>query len=98
MLLFTLISAISQLIDIVVMVVIVQFVLSLLIAFNVVNMYNDLVRSIWTGLNALTEPALKPIRRFLPSMGGMDISPVILLLIIYFIRQLIIDNFYRLSF
>jgi len=73
-------------------------ILSWLIAFNVVNMYNDLVRSIWTGLNALTEPALKPIRRFLPSMGGMDISPVILLLIIYFIRQLIIDNFYRLSF
>ena len=73
-------------------------ILSWLIAFNVVNMYNDLVRSIWTGLNALTEPALKPIRRFLPSMGGMDISPVILLLIIYFIRQLIIDNFYRMSF
>lgn len=73
-------------------------ILSWLIAFNVVNMHNDLVRSIWTGLNALTEPALKPIRRFLPSMGGMDISPVILLLIIYFIRQLIIDNFYRMSF
>jgi YggT family protein len=73
-------------------------ILSWLIAFNVVNMYNDLVRSIWNGLNALTEPALQPIRRFLPSMGGMDISPVILLLIIYFIRQLIIDNFYRMSF
>ena len=73
-------------------------ILSWLIAFNVVNMYNDLVRSIWTGLNALTEPALKPIRRFLPSMGGMDISPLILLLIVYFIRQLIIDNFYRMSF
>lgn len=73
-------------------------ILSWLIAFNVVNMYNDMVRSIWNGLNALTEPVLQPIRRFLPSMGGMDISPVILLLIIYFIRQLIIDNFYRLSF
>ena len=73
-------------------------ILSWLIAFNVVNMHNDLVRSIWTGLNALTEPALKPIRRFLPSMGGMDISPLILLLIGYFIRQLIIDNFYRMSF
>ncbi len=73
-------------------------ILSWLIAFNVVNMHNDLVRSIWTGLNALTEPALKPIRRFLPSMGGMDISPLILLLIVYFIRQLIIDNFYRMSF
>ena len=73
-------------------------ILSWLIAFNVVNMHNDLVSSIWTGLNALTEPALKPIRRFLPSMGGMDISPLILLLIVYFIRQLIIDNFYRMSF
>jgi YggT family protein len=79
-------------------IIVVVAILSWLIAFNVVNMYNDLVRSIWTGLNALTEPALKPIRRFLPSMGGMDISPVILLLIIYFIRQLIIDNFYRMSF
>ena len=64
-------------------------VLSWLLAFNVINYHNELVRSIWTGLNAITEPALRPIRRFLPQMGGLDISPIILLLIIYFIERVI---------
>ena len=64
-------------------------VLSWLIAFNVINIQNDFVRMLWNGLNALTEPVLRPIRRFLPSMGGLDISPIILLFIIFFIERLI---------
>ncbi len=67
-------------------------VLSWLLAFNVINYHNDLVRSIWNGLNALTEPVLRPIRKIIPSLGGLDVSPIILLLIIFFIRQLIQDN------
>ena len=67
-------------------------VLSWLIAFNVVNIHNDLVRMLWNGLNALTEPALRPIRRFLPNLGGLDISPIVLLFIIFFIQRVIAYN------
>ena len=70
-------------------VIIAVAIMSWLIAFNVINMHNDLVRSLWNGLNALTEPALRPLRRFLPNMGGLDISPIILLFIIFFIERLI---------
>ncbi len=69
-------------------------VLSWLVAFGVVNIYNSVVRSIWNGLNAVVEPPLRPIRRYVPSLGGMDISPIILLLIIYFIQRVIRYNIY----
>ena len=70
-------------------VIIAVAILSWLIAFNVINMHNDLVRMLWNGLNALTEPVLRHLRRFLPNMGGLDISPIILLFIIFFIERLI---------
>jgi YggT family protein len=70
-------------------VIIVMAVMSWLLAFDVVNIRNNFVRSIWTGVNALTEPALRPIRRVVPPLGGMDISPIILLLIISFIQQVL---------
>ena len=69
-------------------------VLSWLIAFNVVNIRNEFVRSIWSLLDALTTPLLRPIRNFLPSMGGIDISPVILLLGIMLVEQLILLYIY----
>lgn len=70
-------------------VIIAMAVLSWLIAFHVVNIHNDFVRAVWNGLNALTEPLLQPIRRWLPYFGGLDISPIILLLVIYFVERLI---------
>ena len=70
-------------------VIIAAAVMSWLIAFNVVNIRNDFVRSIWNGLTALTEPLLMRIRRFLPNTGGIDISPVILFLLILLIEQVI---------
>jgi YggT family protein len=69
-------------------------VLSWLIAFNVVNIRNEVVRAIWTLLNNLTEPLLRPIRRFLPNLGAIDISPVILLLLVMLIEQIIIFYVY----
>src|SRR6185437_6147499 len=75
-------------------VIIVVAVLSWLVAFNVINVYNEFVRSIWTALNALTEPLLRPIRQILPSMGGIDISPVILIILIYFIEDIITRYIY----
>lgn len=62
-------------------------VMSWLIAFDVVNIRNDMVRSIWNALNALTEPVLRPIRRILPNLGGVDISPIIVIFIIYFLKH-----------
>ena len=64
-------------------------VLSWLIAFNVVNMRNDIVRSIGNILYQLTEPALRPIRAFMPNLGGLDVSPVILMIGLMFLDQLV---------
>ena len=75
-------------------VVIIQAVLSWLVAFNVVNMRNDVVRAIGNGLYQLTEPVLRPIRNVLPNLGGIDVSPVILLLGIFFIENVIVRYIY----
>ena len=75
-------------------VIIIVAILSWLIAFNVINIYNDLVRSIWNALNALTEPLLRPIRQMLPNFGGIDISPVILILLIFLLEDIITRYIY----
>ena len=69
--------------------IIISAVVSWLVAFNVVNMRNEVVRSIAMGLYQITEPALRPIRRLLPNLGTMDISPIILLLLIMLIERII---------
>ncbi len=69
-------------------------VLSWLVAFNVVNVRNQFVSSIGDFLYRITEPALRPIRNMLPNLGGLDISPDILNLIIYFIENVIIYYIY----
>lgn len=68
---------------------IVQAVLSWLIAFNVVNTRNQFVAMLWDFLYRITEPALRPVRRIMPNLGGIDISPVIVILIIIFIQRVI---------
>ena len=65
-------------------------IFSWLYAFNVINSRNQFVGMIGDFLFRVTEPALRPIRRFLPDLGGIDISPIILLLIIFFLRQFIL--------
>jgi YggT family protein len=62
--------------------VIVQFILGLLISFNVVNYHNQLVSALWTALNAILDPILAPIKRRMPTTGGIDFSPIVLLLLI----------------
>lgn len=66
-------------------------VLSWLVAFNVVNVRNPIVAQIGEFLYQVTEPALRPIRRLLPNLGGVDISPVILILLMLFIQKLVMD-------
>ncbi len=70
-------------------VIIISAVLSWLIAFNVVNTRNEIVRTIWNAIYQITEPVLAPIRRRLPDMGGIDISPIVLLLIIFLVQRII---------
>jgi len=65
-------------------------ILSWLVAFNVVDPQNSIVRQIGLFLWRVTEPVLAPIRRLLPDLGGIDITPVILIVILYFVRNLIL--------
>lgn len=65
-------------------------ILSWLIAFNVVNMRNPVVAAVGEFLYRITEPLLRPIRSFMPNLGGLDISPVILILLIMLIERIII--------
>ena len=73
-------------------VVIAAVILSWLISFNVINPYNPFVRSLWQAMMAITEPLLRPIRRMLPDLGGLDISPIVLLLALFFIRSVVIHG------
>jgi YggT family protein len=63
-------------------VIIVQFVMSILIAFNIINTYNDFVSLIWESINKITEPFYRPIRKILPDLGPIDFSPAVVLIII----------------
>jgi YggT family protein len=76
------------------LVIVAGAVLSWLIAFGVVNIRNDFVRAIWNLFLALTEPFLRPIRSFLPNTGGIDISPIILLLAVMLVERIIIYYVY----
>jgi YggT family protein len=80
---------IDKVIDIYTWVVIASAIMSWLVAFGVVNTRNQFIRTVVDMLYRLTEPALRPIRRVMPNLGGVDISPVILLLLLFFLRSLL---------
>ena len=73
-------------------IIIIHFVMSWLISFQVINLRQPIVAQIWDGLNRLLEPIYGPIRRFLPNMGGMDLSPLAALLGIYAIEIILRNN------
>ena len=91
MLFLTLFQIVGYLISIVVTLVIVQFVLSLLISFNVVNVHNNVVAALWQAVNALLDPILKPVRRIMPHTGALDLSPMVLIIGLT-ILQIILRN------
>jgi YggT family protein len=80
---------VDTLISIYIWLLIAQAILSWLLAFGIVNRYNRGVAIAGDFLYRVTEPALRPIRSFLPNLGGIDISPVILILLLLFLRRLI---------
>jgi len=69
--------------------VIVQFILSLLLAFNVVSMRNEFVGWVWRALNALLDPILRPIRRILPDTGAIDFSPLVLIILLRVVMMIL---------
>jgi YggT family protein len=81
---------ILTIIDLYFWVILATVILSWLVAFNVVNRSNSFVRQVGYALERLTEPLLGPIRRMLPNFGGLDISPIILLLALQFLKYLIV--------
>ena len=78
------------LIDIYQWVVIAAVIASWLVVFNVVNARNEIVRAILRALDALTEPVFRQVRRVLPAMGGLDLSPLIVLIALWFLERLIV--------
>jgi YggT family protein len=88
---YAVLNLISTLITIFIWLLIAQAVLSWLLAFGVVNRYNRFVAAASDFLWRVTEPLLRPIRSVLPDLGGIDISPVILILILYFLRDLMFE-------
>jgi YggT family protein len=92
MFLLRLIDFLGYLVQLYVYIVIASVILSWLMAFGVVNPYNPTVRAIWQGLNAVTEPLLRPIRNMLPNMGAIDLSPVVLLLLCFFVQSVVLGT------
>ncbi len=78
-------------IDLYVWLVIISAIMTWLVHFNVINTSNQIVATIGEFLWRITEPAIRPIRRFMPNLGGIDISPVILILLLYFL-QMVLGN------
>jgi YggT family protein len=85
---FAVYNLVSTVITVYIWILIASVVLSWLVAFNIVNTGNRTVYQVRDVLDRLTEPLLRPIRNLLPSIGGIDISPIILILALYFIRDL----------
>jgi YggT family protein len=79
----------NQVIGLVMTLVIVSAILSWLVAFDVINLRNRLAYNIVRTLDAIVEPILRPIRRIMPNLGGVDISPIILLLLLGFLQRVV---------
>jgi YggT family protein len=73
-------------------IIIIQAIISWLVAFNVINTYNDFVRQMLYALDRITEPLYRPIRKIMPDFGALDLSPMVVLLIIYILRQIILPT------
>jgi YggT family protein len=87
-----LLEFISYLITLYTYVVIAAVILSWLMGFGVINPYNPYVRALYQALSVVTEPLLRPIRNALPNLGALDISPVVLLLGLFFVQAVVLPS------
>ena len=85
---------VQVLLNVVWWIIVVQAILSWLIAFNVINTSNEMVRTIWNALGQMTEPMYRPIRRLLPDFGALDLSPLVVLLTLSILMNIIIPRLY----
>jgi YggT family protein len=92
---YALANLIGTIIYIYILLLVAQAILSWLVAFNVVNTRNRVVYLVGDFLYRITEPALRPIRRILPTLGGIDVSPVVLILLLIFIRDFLLYDLFR---
>ncbi|WP_169566110.1 YggT family protein [Sneathiella limimaris] len=84
----SLVVLVSTVIEIYVWLLIANAIMSWLIAFNVINTQNQFVSTVGQFLYRITEPLLRPLRQIIPSIGGLDVTPIVLILLLYFIRNL----------
>ena len=75
-------------------IIVIQAILSWLVAFNVINTYNDFVRSLLIALDRITAPIYRPIRRVMPDLGALDLSPLVVLLLIYIVDGILLPQAY----
>ena len=91
-------NIVQILLDVASFIIVAQFVLSILIAFNVVSRHTELVDSIWRALAAITDPIYRPIRRILPNTGAIDFSPMVVLIIIRILGMAVLPWLYGLIY
>ncbi|MFC3783406.1 YggT family protein [Sphingopyxis italica] len=87
----------SILLNILWWIIIVQAVMSWLIAFNVINTHNDFVGQLWHVLDRITEPLYRPFRRIMPDFGGIDLTPMVVLILLIIIQGPVMTYLYRLG-
>ncbi|WP_157220359.1 YggT family protein [Flavisphingomonas formosensis] len=90
------VNALLQIVDlllyILTWIIVIQAILSWLVAFNVINTHNDFVRSLLYALDRITEPLYRPIRRIMPDFGALDLSPMVVLLLLYILRSIVLPQ------
>jgi YggT family protein len=86
---YALLATLSMILTLVWWVFLIMIIMSWLINFNVINTRNQFVAAVWRIVNAITEPILRPIRRVIPPMGGLDLSPIVVFIIIFFLQSFI---------
>ena len=87
--LYALFGIVDMILQLLVWIIIIQAILSWLVAFNVINTSSNFVRTLLNGLDRLTAPMYRPIRKILPDFGGIDLSPIVLILAIQVVRKLL---------
>lgn len=90
-----LLMTISMILTIIWWIFLIMIIMSWLINFNVINTRNQFVASVWRVVNQITEPILRPIRRVVPPVGGLDLSPIIVFVIIFFLQSFIQNDLPR---
>jgi YggT family protein len=91
-----LLQTLSMILTLVWWVFLIMIIMSWLISFNVINTRNQFVATVWRVINQVTEPILRPIRRVVPPIGGLDLSPIIVFVILFFLQSFIANDLPRL--